>query len=119
MGPRQRKRLVFPSKYASFIKSATVNTNIYYMSITKKTKIIYTCQDGMEFDNEFDAWDHELFLRTRGLVQSVGGLPGSSDSITASRMARALLNNADTFSKDWGSIKQSLTRLNRVSTVED
>lgn len=100
----------------------SVNTNQDYMSITKKTKIIYTCQDGREFDNEFDAREHELFIRTRGLIQSLvtfSGTTGTSNSISASQVARAMMDHANEFSKEWGSIKQSLTRLNKVSILED
>ena len=86
------------------------------MSITRVLK--YRTDDGQEFNNEFDAREHELFLRLRGVIQRLLPRTGGETKASHSEIARALLDNAAEFGKEFGNIRQCLTRLDKVSEVK-
>lgn len=85
------------------------------MSIKKVLK--YVTEDGQEFNDEFVAREHELFLRLRGVIQTLLPRQGGDTRVSHSEIARALLENAAEFGKEFGNIRQCLTRLDKVSEV--
>jgi len=85
------------------------------MSITRIQVVKYRTQDGQEFNSEFDAREHELFLRLRGAIQRILPRTGGETRVSHSEIARALLDHADSFGKEFGNIRQCLTRLDKVS----